>query len=469
MIDKFKVFSIYQIDSIETLFMLPETTIDMILTECFNELKRIPRNIYNIGRENISSIDINTKIEFLSNIDKYIEEEQMILDNIDVLSDLEDFNIALRAVTPDERKYTPSSNILFESLFDFQKQAFNKFKKDKHILVSKTGSGKTITALAIAEQLYSDRKINGVIVILANDEQIFINELSKHLPMYSHGKYKTMTYYNMHKKLADIRGIRNYLFILDEVHLLKNDSNRGNYIKSLNIKYLLGLSATIFDKKSDIDTLFSNLGVDDTSDLLIKMTTDKEPVTNIVESKLYLTKNEQDILKLSILKTAGSMETMHKTMQMLSLRGDRIAELLMILEKHRGDKVLVFTNYISTANKLHEMIEDSMLITGGMDKTSVQSKLRNFFYGKFQALISTSVLNQSYNLQQANVIVFYDFNYDSIKAQQTEGRVVRIGQTKECFIYYIYYAETEEETIYNSIMRKRKEYEDTLEEMANNG
>ncbi len=64
MINRFKVFSVYQIDSIETLFMLPETTIDMILTECFNELKKIPRNIYNISRENIQSIDINTKIDF---------------------------------------------------------------------------------------------------------------------------------------------------------------------------------------------------------------------------------------------------------------------------------------------------------------------------------------------------------------------------------------------------------------------
>ena len=469
MINRFKSFADYGIDSIDTLFLLPESTIDMILTECFSELPKIPRNIYNITKLTVNKTDINTKIEFLLNIDKYIEEEQLILDNLDILSELDDFNVSIKATIPTTAiSYTPSSNLLYSSLFDFQKKAFGKFIKEKHILISKTGSGKTITALAIAEQLYMDRKVDGIIVILANDEQVFIDELSKHLPIYSHSKYKTMTYFNMKNKIPTIRGVQNHLFILDEVHLLKNESVRGEYIKSLSIKHMLGLSATIFDKVSDLETLSSNLGLNIGNECIIKMDTNKEPVTSIIECPLTLNVAEKDLLKLAIKNCGGIFELQHKTIQLLSLRGDRMAELLTILQRHKEDKVLVFTNYIATAKHLSEMVEDSMLIIGGEAKSAIQTKLRQFFYGKFQALITTSVLNQSYNLQQANVLVFYDFNYDSIKAQQTEGRIVRINQEKECYIYYIYYKDTLEEEIYHTILKKKREYLESLE-VLNNG
>ena len=99
-----------------------------------------------------------------------------------------------------------------------------------------------------------------------------------------------------------------------------------------------------------------------------------------------------------------------------------------------------------------------MKILGGTSKDDIKKKLDIFFYGKFSTLITTSVLAQSYNLQEANVIVFFDFFLNSIKDMQTEGRVKRIGQNKDVYIYYIYHIGTIEEVIYNIVEEKKEEY-----------
>lgn len=467
-INEYKTFSKYGITSEEDLLVLPDTLIDLILNEIITEIPNLPYNIFRLNKDNLERFDIATKVEFLKNVELYRKEEKDLLENLNVLSELEDFDIVLKASNSfnntDVLRKDYGKNILYDNLFDFQKDTFNKFKENKHIIIAETGTGKTITALAIAEQLWLERKISGVIVILANDENIFLQELEKHLPQYMHGKYRVMTYYNMQKKLDNIIGLSNYLFILDEVHYLKNISARSSFVKSLDMNYMLGLTATVFDKTTDIPILFDNLGLEyGYDDIMIKMESDKSIDIDIIEKPLTLTNGEKELVNTIALSAKSVLDEQHKVIQMLSMRGERIAELLELIERHKNDKIIIFTNYIETADKLNYMIKDSLLLKGGGSKDVVQSKLRSFLHGKFNILITTSILNQSYNLQKANVIILYDFDYNSIKAQQTEGRIKRIGQEKKCYIYYMYHKDTIEEKIFQAIFKKRTDYIEMLE------
>lgn len=472
MYKKYKTLIEYGIESDYDLTLLPEDTVNMILNDCFMELDRIPENIYRISKSNLNQIDVDTKMYFLKNIDNIKKDEEFIIENADVLSELDDLNILLKALPSEsQKKYVPKDNILYESLYESQRKAYDSLmsKGKTQILLAKTGSGKTITALAYAEQLYINREIDKIIVILANDENVFLEELSKHLPIYSHNRYHTMTYYNMNKKLEQLRlrTTDNVLFILDEIHLIKNDSKRGKYIREIHMENMLGLTATLFDKVSDLETLSLNIGKQIVPDMITKMDMDDEIEKEILEIKLYLNNNEMEEISGIERLYNSNLEAQHSIIQKLNSRPEKTAELLYLLEKHKTDKIILFTNYLYTANSLHSIIGDkSMLITGGESKDKVGEKLRQFFYGKFQILITTSVINQSYNLQQANVIIFFDFNYDSVKAIQTEGRIVRIGQNKKCYIYYMYHIDTIEEKIFLSIMNKRKEYNDIIEVMT---
>lgn len=472
MYKKYKTLINYGITSDYDFTLLPEDTVNMILDDCFMELDRIPENIYRINKNNLDKIDINTKIHFLKNIESIKKEESIIIENADVLSELDDLNVLLKAL-PSESKniYIPKDNILYNSLYETQRKAYDSLmsKGKLQILLAKTGSGKTITALSYAEQLYIERKIDKIIVILANDENVFLEELSKHLPMYSHNRYHTMTYYNMEKKLEKLRlrTTDNVLFILDEIHLIKNDSKRGKYIREIHMEYMLGLTATLFDKASDLETLSLNIGTQIVPDMVTKMDMEIEVDRELIEVKLSLNKYESDEISNISKVYKNKLELQHNIIQKLNSRPEKMAELLCILEKHKDDKIILFTNYLYTASSIHSIVgDDSMVITGGDTKENVGDKIRQFFYGKFQLLITTSVINQSYNLQQANVIIFFDFNYDSVKAIQTEGRILRIGQDKKCYIYYIYHIDTIEEEIFLSIMNKRKEYDNIIEVMT---
>lgn len=467
MIKKYKIFSEYQIENEIFLDILPEETVHLILDEILTkEIKYIPKNVYGLNKNNLSNFNTSTKIEFIKNIDNILKEEDILINNADILSVFTTNDLILNKIAQ-ENDYDRITNPLYEKLFEQQKNVFNRIIKDgndKSIILADTGTGKTITALAIAEEMFLSKKIHRIIIVSERDKNIWYDEMIKHLPTYAMSKYSITTYFAMYKDVT-LKNTNGVLFILDEVHLLKNISKRSEFINSLNIKTFIGLTATLFDKKSDLIQLEHNLNINNINDIIYKMELmDIKYKINKYTIPLKLSINEMELFKFSIGTTdikelySKRFDNIHKQAQLLSLRSRKITELLLLVEKHKNDKIILFTNYINTANTLEEIIPNSMKILGGTSKDDIKKKLDIFFYGKFNTLITTSVLAQSYNLQEANVIVFFDFDLNSIKDMQTEGRIKRIGQNKDIYIYYIYHVGTIEEVIYNIVEEKKEEY-----------
>lgn len=149
------------------------------------------------------------------------------------------------------------------------------------------------------------------------------------------------------------------------------------------------------------------------------------------------------------------------------IRDSKIEALAKLLQTtHSSDKVLIFSEYKDTAEyvfrSLAEVgIEKIALVTG---ETSDPSTVIRRFAPKsnrkpheepqilssedeVRILVTTDVLSEGQNLQDAHVIVNYDLPWAIIRLIQRAGRVDRVGQDAEEIILYTFFHESVENVI----------------------
>lgn len=125
-----------------------------------------------------------------------------------------------------------------------------------------------------------------------------------------------------------------------------------------------------------------------------------------------------------------------------------LAELIQ--DHHAIEKVLVFTEYSDTAAYVGRAlrargVEDAAVVTGQEGRATELA--RRFSPGshpfgsrapvdELRVLISTDVLSEGQNLQDARIVVNYDLPWAIVKLVQRAGRVDRIGQAADRVILY---------------------------------
>ncbi|HHV38841.1 MAG TPA: DEAD/DEAH box helicase [Tepidimicrobium sp.] len=140
----------------------------------------------------------------------------------------------------------------------------------------------------------------------------------------------------------------------------------------------------------------------------------------------------------------------------------KVEVLLNILDNIRyeraSSKIIIFTEFVATQKYLEDFLKsrgyEVALINGGMDIETRNIQLKEF-KDKADILISTDAGGEGLNLQFANVVINYDLPWNPMKIEQRIGRVDRIGQKQDVFIYNFIIAETIEN-------RVRKVLEDKL-------
>jgi superfamily II DNA or RNA helicase len=126
-------------------------------------------------------------------------------------------------------------------------------------------------------------------------------------------------------------------------------------------------------------------------------------------------------------------------------RDSKLGKLVELVRYHlsRGSKVVVFTEYADTAyyvaTKLKEVLEGEVAVLTGreaQDRIRMKDVEDGFLRGdRYKVLVSTDVLSEGLDLQVANVLVNYDLPWTPLKLEQRMGRVWRLGQGRECYIY----------------------------------
>lgn len=126
----------------------------------------------------------------------------------------------------------------------------------------------------------------------------------------------------------------------------------------------------------------------------------------------------------------------------------------------RGEKLLIFTEAKDTLDFLVHQLRGQgfkvAVIEGSlsMDKRRQQQEL---FRGEAQIMVATEAGGESINLQFCNQMVNYDIPWNPNRLEQRMGRIHRIGQKNEVFIFNLVATDTREGAVLAALLRKMDE------------
>lgn len=116
----------------------------------------------------------------------------------------------------------------------------------------------------------------------------------------------------------------------------------------------------------------------------------------------------------------------------------RKAQKLVEILKSQSDKKLVFTHFQETLSGLAEMLTQAgipfCLFHGGMSSAEKDEAVRRF-REEVPVLLATESGGEGRNLQFCNTMINFDLPWNPLQIEQRIGRIHRIGQTREVFIF----------------------------------
>lgn len=270
--------------------------------------------------------------------------------------------------------------------------------------------------------------------------------------------------------------LRNYVYI----YALENN---------LQIPIGSNISQNLDDYLEDSDT--DNEGIDDNH---LKLILNEETYLKKAEELYQLFESSKykkrfswirstfftDALKKNLVFDSGEIIKILKIAKNWNPDTDKQLNALynLIVEKHGKEKVLVFTQFADTAKYLTEQLKKRGVqklecVTGDNDNPSEFAHRFSPFSNKkkgivnsdkeLRVLITTDVLSEGQNLQDAHIVLNYDLPWAIIRLIQRAGRVDRIGQKAEQILCYSFLPEEGIEAIINL----RRRLTQRIEENAN--
>lgn len=113
-----------------------------------------------------------------------------------------------------------------------------------------------------------------------------------------------------------------------------------------------------------------------------------------------------------------------------------------------GNQLLVFTEFTDTAQWLAGMFRqngyDTEVLHGDVDPRDRESLQERFLSGQYQVLVSTDAGGEGIDLQSAHVMIDWDIPWSLVRLEQRAGRLHRIGQKDDVYVYHLVANETRE-------------------------
>lgn len=133
----------------------------------------------------------------------------------------------------------------------------------------------------------------------------------------------------------------------------------------------------------------------------------------------------------------------------------------------QGEKILIFTEATDTLRylekKLLEHVPKVAVITGeySMDHRRQQVEL---FRNEAQIMLATDAGGESINLQFCNQMINYDIPWNPNRLEQRMGRIHRIGQKNEVFVFNLVAKNTREGYVLSRLLQKIEQMREDLGE-----
>jgi SNF2 family DNA or RNA helicase len=132
-------------------------------------------------------------------------------------------------------------------------------------------------------------------------------------------------------------------------------------------------------------------------------------------------------------------------------------------------RVIVFTQFRATQRTLLETLDTAGYTTRsfhGGHSSDEKEEIVKRFEDEGGVLISTDAMNEGRNLQFCNVMVNYDLPWNPMKVEQRIGRIHRIGQDREVYVFNLALNDTIEEYVLERLYHKIDLFQQSVGEMS---
>lgn len=143
-------------------------------------------------------------------------------------------------------------------------------------------------------------------------------------------------------------------------------------------------------------------------------------------------------------------------------KDSKIEKLLEIIKEIRArsddEKILIYTRHPTTLRYIVEKLEPYNLkiieFLGGLNRDEKSLRINKFKNGEADILISTDTGAEGLNFQFCRNLINYDLPWNPMSVEQRIGRLDRIGQKRDMYIYSLATKETMEENVVDLIINK---------------
>lgn len=127
---------------------------------------------------------------------------------------------------------------------------------------------------------------------------------------------------------------------------------------------------------------------------------------------------------------------------------NKVATVVDIINNHKDDKIIIFTEEIGNAYKIYNALKDDNLVGIYQSSVSIAERkqtLEKFKEGFINILVSCKCLDEGLDVPTANVAVIVSGNSTSRQSIQRVGRVIRYYPNKKSYVYMLYVRDSKEQ------------------------
>lgn len=123
----------------------------------------------------------------------------------------------------------------------------------------------------------------------------------------------------------------------------------------------------------------------------------------------------------------------------------------------RGEKVIIFCCYDEELYTLRDYYKDICVVYNGKMSLKEKDDAKNKFINNPECTVFIGNLQSAgvgINLVVSRLVIFNNFSFVPGDCKQGEDRCWRIGQTRDCHIFYQFFKDTQYEKMWNTVLRK---------------
>ena len=118
------------------------------------------------------------------------------------------------------------------------------------------------------------------------------------------------------------------------------------------------------------------------------------------------------------------------------------------IDPGNGEQAVVFTEYADSATWIEQrLVEEgytARVYSGRLNTPERDAVREAFMRREYQIIVSTDAGNEGIDLQSAHVLVNYDIPWSLVRLEQRMGRIHRVGQDRDVYLYNLVASDTRE-------------------------